>query len=1031
MYSLRSLLFILLLGIPAIQYGQNTLYDLTGENPTKNFIIERWSVEDGLPQNSVQAIVQDTNNYLWVATYGGLVRFDGVNFTKYDVASTPSFPSNRINQLFLTSSGSFILGFEGGNLVGFNPYDKSSKQIMSHSQHHILLVRDIAEDIDSTLWIVSDNGLFHYYPATDAYDYYSTNNGLITNALNCIEKHKNGYWYVGSYRGVMRFRTGGDFEPVFPNQLLQIEEIYSDPYGGLWFGGYYGLFHYHNGELRHISKEKQFPNALFDLIQRTTDGNLWLGKYRKGLLIKTGEEYFDFKHPNISRTDISAIHEDHEGNIWLGCHAEGLIVLKRRLFNYIDTTQGLSLNLIYPILQAQDGAIWIGTACGGLNRLTSDGIKVFQEKDGLTNHCVWSLLELPDHTIWIGTYGAGIFVLENEKITHFENASLNRSVVFSLYSDSREHIWIGSNKGLFCKNETGIQKVIINDELKNVVVKNSMEDDKGRLWFASDKGVICLHNDTFTLYDQTKGLKGKNYRSLFQDSKGGIWTGSYGSGMALIAGDTVYNITMNDGLFDNIVSTFLEDDAGNLWMTCNRGIYRVSLAELYEFIRGERKSIHSYSYGKYEGIPNLEFNGGCQPSSWRTTEGLFLFPSIGGVVIADPQKMHINKKPPEVFIEQVSIDNIPWGSNSTIIEAPAGYNEIKIEYTALSYQDPKNVQFRYMLEGLDKDWSSITSHRNILLKHIPPGNYTFRLIASNNTGIWNKKGTSCELSIAGFWYQDKRIQLLALLLIGLLIMWGFRMRISALKKRKSLLEKTVAERTRDLKEANETKDKFFSIIAHDLKSPFNSILGFSELLYEDYKRMDDGEREDYIGNINQSAHQVYDLLENLLAWARGKSGKMNFKPASIDIHQLACENLELLRTNASQKQISLACSVQTKTYAFADRNMINAVIRNLLSNAIKFTHPKGEVKIEAENKNDHTIIRVIDNGVGIPLDKIATLFHIDQQFRSNGTAEEKGTGLGLLLVKEFVEQNKGTLEVDSKPGMGSTFSVILPASSNE
>ncbi len=231
-----------------------------------------------------------------------------------------------------------------------------------------------------------------------------------------------------------------------------------------------------------------------------------------------------------------------------------------------------------------------------------------------------------------------------------------------------------------------------------------------------------------------------------------------------------------------------------------------------------------------------------------------------------------------------------------------------------------------------------------------------------------------------------------------------------------------------LKELNATKDKFFSIIAHDLRDPLQFLLLSADSLYNDYDSFDETKRKDYIHRFHNNSQQLSALLENLLTWARSQSGSIEIKPGEIDIGALAAETIDLLKGNAQQKDIALSSLIGTGIFAFADKDMIRTVLRNLISNAVKFTPRGGEVKVNASTstKGDRLEISVTDTGVGINEQDITGLFRIDVKKSTRGTDNEKGTGLGLILCKEFVEKNNGTITVTSTPGKGSCFTFTLP-----
>jgi len=239
-------------------------------------------------------------------------------------------------------------------------------------------------------------------------------------------------------------------------------------------------------------------------------------------------------------------------------------------------------------------------------------------------------------------------------------------------------------------------------------------------------------------------------------------------------------------------------------------------------------------------------------------------------------------------------------------------------------------------------------------------------------------------------------------------------------------EKMLKESEKELKELNATKDRFFTIIAHDLKNPFNSILGFSNLLIDNYDRLEQENIQKYLKLIYDASYKTYNLLENLLNWSRAQTGRINYEPSYIDIHKLISETKELLLSNIENKKIDFVINVDSDIRPYADSNMIQTVIRNLISNAIKFTPEDGKIEVRTERENDYFKISVIDNGMGISSKNKDKLFRLDSNFSTKGTDKETGTGLGLILCKDFVEKNKGEISVYSKPGKGSTFSFTLP-----
>jgi signal transduction histidine kinase len=370
------------------------------------------------------------------------------------------------------------------------------------------------------------------------------------------------------------------------------------------------------------------------------------------------------------------------------------------------------------------------------------------------------------------------------------------------------------------------------------------------------------------------------------------------------------------------------------------------------------------------------------------------------------------------------------------------------------------------MEGLEEEWNYINaSRRYVTYTNLNPGEYTFRVKASNNDGVWNEKGVSLRIIILPPWWKTWWFKLIAISAILVILVSIFLLRVRRLNNQKTLLEKSVVLKTAELQEKNTTleerqlqiekqreellsqkevlvkmnnklhelnasKDKFFSIIAHDLKNPFNTIIGFSGILKEKITLGDPAAIEESAGIINASALQTLKLLENLLEWANSQTGKILFHPVPTNLNELLEEEFIMLGDMAKGKNIQLKSRLADNLTIVADKNMIKTILRNLISNAIKFTHKNGKVEVRAMADNRKVEISVSDTGIGMTEENMAKLFRIDANFSTNGTENEKGTGLGLFLCKEFVEKHGGKIWAESELSNGSTFKFILPLNIN-
>jgi signal transduction histidine kinase len=344
----------------------------------------------------------------------------------------------------------------------------------------------------------------------------------------------------------------------------------------------------------------------------------------------------------------------------------------------------------------------------------------------------------------------------------------------------------------------------------------------------------------------------------------------------------------------------------------------------------------------------------------------------------------------------------------------------------MDFSAPEKNKYAYMMENFDKDWI-LTENKEANYTNLNPGNYIFRVKGSNNDGLWNEAGTSILITILPPWWNTLWLRLIFISAIILLFTLFFLSRVRSLKNQKILLEKTVAIKTTELKELNASKDKFFSIIAHDLKNPFSTIIGFSEMLNEDMNSQPTVKSKEYARIIYTSAVQTFRLLENLLEWANSQRGKITFNPQKLKFIDLLNEELFTLNDTATGKNIEITSVVPENLTILADKNMIKTILRNLISNAIKFTPRNGKITVKASSDNKKAEIEVSDNGIGMSQETISKLFRIDANLTTLGTDKEKGTGLGLLLCKEFVEKHGGEIWVTSEAGAGTSFFFSIPS----
>jgi signal transduction histidine kinase len=448
------------------------------------------------------------------------------------------------------------------------------------------------------------------------------------------------------------------------------------------------------------------------------------------------------------------------------------------------------------------------------------------------------------------------------------------------------------------------------------------------------------------------------------------------------------------------------------------------------------------TYTVEDGLQSPEFNMGA---SFSSASGEMFFGGMNGFNSFYPDSLSDNPNIPDIAFTTAyksgkgAREYLNLEKEGQVL-LPFNENAFTIEFAALEFTNPAKNRYAYRLDGADDGWNDIGTRNFVAFTNLSPGEYTLRVKGCNNDGRWNESGLNLSIIIRPPWWKSNLAYTAYMLLAVLLVFLFVKIRERNHIRERRILEKKVRVRTHlieeqkseimgknaELNELNAAKDKFFSIIAHDLRNPFNAIIGLTDILLINLDNLDVQKLQKTLENIKGSSQQAHELLENLLLWARSQTGTISFRPEPIDLKVQAGESIELVAVQAARKNISIIADFGTAGLISGDVNMINTILRNLLTNALKFTPRNGEVRVGISQNNGLCILSIKDNGIGIPAERMKNLFSIDTAHKTKGTDQEPGTGLGLILCREFIEKHGGHLEVYSEIGKGSEFRVIIP-----
>lgn len=703
-----------------------------------------WTADDGLPQNIISGIRQTSDGYLWLATYDGLVRFDGVRLTIFNKSNSPGINSNRFESLDEDWNGDLWLRTEN---LGVTRYHRGSFTTYTTQQGlPNNAVRGIAVDTAGHLWALSGKSIVQWQQARGRF-IDVTPKGVKISYTSFVWQPQDGFW--GTDQAALHCFVKGRFVTYrLPHWLPgpKIRAVAEEQSGTIWIETADGRHaRIRNGTVEHASSEGTSQDRA--MTYRDHDGNLWT--------IGVGSDLTRFMNYSsagrLEKIAFSLLYEDREGNLWLGTDGRGLYRARAKAIKAYSKEQGLAARNVYPIYQDGTGAIWIGAWPAGLSQFKEGKFKNYTLKDGVPSHLT-ALCGDREGNLWVAG-DSGVRIFQYGRFVRPRDPALPEGTeTHAIHQAPDGTLWFGSPRGL-ARFTDGISKLYTaKDGLAGNDVRVIIDGSAGDLWIGGYGGLTRFRNGQFTSWTERDGLPSNTVRSLYEDRDGVIWIGTYDGGLGRFKNGRFTRYTMRQGLFNNGVSQILEDPRGNFWMSCNRGIYRVSRRELNEFAAGERTTITSVAYGRSDGMFNVECNGGTSPAGIKARDGKLWFPTQDGVAVIDPEAVPTNSRPPPVVIESILVDHTPTSADGPLRIAPDKEN-FEIEYTALSFINSRQIRFKYKLEGVDSGWIDAGLRRTAYYSHVPAGRYVFRVIARNSDGVWNNEGKSLGTTVLAPFYR--------------------------------------------------------------------------------------------------------------------------------------------------------------------------------------------------------------------------------------------------------------------------------------
>ena len=769
-------------------------YALDPAKALSEFGRQTWLTENGLPQNTVQALAQTKDGYLWIGTQEGLARFNGVNFVIFDRDNTPQFKSNDVRSLFEDESGALWISTSYGLVRFLHGEFTSFTAEMGLPDNS---VGPVAQTADGAVLVSTGGGLARYQ--NGAMSAFPLDNPAVNN-VQSLFRDNNGVVWICTATGLLTLQGNVLTNPNIPEGLAKqsINSIAQDRNGKIWMGTDSGLVSYDLNSLQIYTVKDGLPDDHVNSVATDGAGCVWLGTTRGlarlNLAVKPNVMLADTLSSNL----VLSVLVDREGSLWVGTESGGLNVLRDKKFSTLTTKQGLASDVVKVIYQDRDGSLWVGTN-EGLTVLKGGTTKTFTTKDGLSSNVILSLYGDNNGTLWVGTpdglneYKQGNF----RTITVAEG--LSSDFVRSIYVDRNNSVWIGTRNGLNQLKDGVFTTFTTKEGLANDFVGAVYEDSTGALWIGTRGGLSQYKSGNFTSYTSTQGLSSDVVTSLHEDENHDIWVGTNGGGLNRFRNGQFVSYTTRDGLPDNVIYRILEDGQRNLWCSSPRGIFKIAVQDLNDFADGKKQSLSATPYGTSDGMLTRECSGGGYPAGWKGSDGKLWFSTIKGVAMIDPGNTQYNRQPPPVSIEQVRVDDKPVTTSGLVTLAP-GTNRLDFYFSALSFVAPDKVRFKYKLEGFDPNWIDGGTQRAAFYTNLRPGNYTFHVIAANNDGVWNEHGATFQFYLRPHFYQTYWFYALLLLVLGLIAWQLYQLRV---RRMRAQFNAVLAERTRIAREIHD------------------------------------------------------------------------------------------------------------------------------------------------------------------------------------------------------------------------------------
>lgn len=979
---------------------------IAARGASSEWFARTWQSDDGLPDNSITSIAQASDGYLWVATQGGLVRFDGVQFRRLSLPTISGVPFGMIRALAASESNHLWLALEGGVVISA----AADKTRIFTATDGLPLFRplSIAEDAERAIWVGYSDGSACRFLDNEV-KRFSGRDGLPGIGLCILAVDANKQLWFAKAAQIGKFENGKFVSlATVPDRFVSLGARKA---GGMWVCSGREFFKCEEGqkpvklgELASVGASVE-PLAVFE----DPLGAVWIGTAASGL--------FRFDGTNVarvgtSRGEIRSITGDTEGNIWVGTSGDGLNRFSPRILKLYGVDDGLPFETLRSVCEDSAESLWAVTQNGLLTHNRNNRWSTANTNADWPGGQASCVAADKKGSVWIGTLGNGLYQWANGHYRVLRKSNdLAGDRIWTLMTDSSDNVWIALDGTNCVQRLANGRFTTFRLPFGSHVARAMAEDASHDIWLGTEDGrLLRVHEDT--LFDETAHTltRGIPIRCLETTPDGSLWIGYAGVGLEWLKDGKLARIGAEQGLPNDFISQIVADGRGSLWFAGNSGIFEIRQEEIEQVVSGALKRVRPVVFGKNEGLPSLQANFGFGLPALRTREGRICFTMLTGLAVAYPEKIPMNPIPPPVTIEQVRVDGqvmaIPGHSQllggelsptnvanlNQPLEIQPQHHELKIDFGVLSFASPENLHLKYRLEGYDQKWTE-TQQRSASYSRMPAGDYRFRVLACNNSGIWNETGATLQFTVLPFFWQTWwfRLGVISAFAVGL-IAFAYYISVRRFRRELKRLEQETAVQKDRARIAKDLHD--------DLGANLSQIAMLSELAQSDLAKKP-AQAHAHIDQIFRTARLLTRSLDEIV-WA------VNPRNDSLDgfvvhICQLAPE---LLRTAGIRPRLDMPMEVPPIKLAPNVRHQLYLALKEALHNVIKHANAT-EVWVRLKIEGDSLTLSVEDNGRGF----------------ETGLVPKKG-GDGLMNLRHRMDDIGGRFEQHSEPERGTRVSFI-------